>query len=253
MTALLALASGSNWARTRDRITTLWARHRAIAVVASGIAVAIAITSLRGVVGFISRQSPGSGSIWNATRQIPLYVQQIFGVFGWLDATMGQEAFLLAVIVTGMVLMLGVQVAPPRGRLALLAGVTAVIATPIVFGAVRYPYFQGRYLLPVWIATMMLAGAAIESGRQQRVLTGLRLAPLVTIWAIVHVWSFLNNLKRYATGRNGTWRIFTEAAWNPPMFSNLVAVILFTLSVVLASGVLVRLAPSDKAVVDVQG
>lgn len=250
--AMLVLASPMNWARVRERTIAAWIRHRAIVMAAGGVAIAIAATSVRGVAGFISRQNPGSGSLWNATRETTLYIQQIFGVFGWLDATMGQEAFLLALIVTGMVLMLGMQVASTRGRLAILVGVTAIIATPIVFGAVRYPYFQGRYLFPVWVATMMLAGAAIESGRQRRMLTGLRLWPLITIWAIVHLWSYLNNLKRYATGRNGTWRIFTEAAWNPPMFSNLVAVVLFILSMALTIGILARLATSDKVSVGSQ-
>ena len=250
--AVLALASGCNWSRSRVRINALWTRRRTTVVVASGVAVAIAIMSLRGVVGFITRQNPGSGSIWNATRETPLYLQQIFGVFGWLDATMGQEAFLLAVIIIGMVLMLGVQVTTPRGRLAILIGITAIIATPIVFGAVRYPYFQGRYLFPIWVATVMLAGVAIESGRQRGMLTGLRLSPLIAMSLIVHVWSFLNNLKRYATGRSGTWRIFSDSAWNPPMFSNLVAAILFMLSMVCAVGILARLVPSKTPGADVQ-
>ena len=35
---------------------------------------------------------------------------------------------------------------------------------PVAFGLVRFPYLQGRYLLPIWAGTLLVAGASASFG-----------------------------------------------------------------------------------------
>ena len=102
------------------------------------------------------------------------------------------------------------------------------MVVPVVFAAVRFPYFQGRYMLPVWIALAMLAGMGIQRS------TNHQLSPVIlgSLWGVVHTWALITNLKRYAVGSNGEWaRVFDSESWHPPMMSNHVA-----LAVIVAIG-----------------
>ncbi len=105
---------------------------------------------------------------------------------------------------------------------------------------IRFPYLQGRYLLPIWIATAVLAGAAAARGdtgaRFDRRATRLVLA----IWAAIHLVAGIQNLRRYAVGRSGSWNFLFDAEWNPPTMPNSVAVAAYVGSTLLAAGGILR-------------
>lgn len=175
---------------------------------------------------FVRSRATAPHSTWQATRATRIYLDHLIGKFGWLDSTMGLEPFYLALTVIGVFLFLAVVTSNRNSRRAILIALVTLAVVPIVFGTFRYPYFQGRYLIPGWIALMALAGDAIQSSSAELLRLGIRARRLLALWVVVHVWSLLNNLKRYATGRNGTWRMFGPDAWHPPMMSNEIAVVL---------------------------
>jgi hypothetical protein len=198
--------------------------------------IGLAVGTVWGVPGvwrFVEARSSAERSTWQATRALRIYLDQLFGVFGWLDSTMGLEAFVLAVIVAGMMVCVALMMSSGREHVAVVLGLTMLILVPIAFGTVRYPYFQGRYLLPLWVGVMYLVGDGIGAAVRRGDLRSFRPNVMLAIWGCVHIWSIVNNLKRYATGRNGTWHLASQAAWHPPMMSNLVALVLLAASAIV--------------------
>jgi hypothetical protein len=201
-----------------------------------GMVIGLAVGTVWGVPGvwrFVEARSSAERSTWQATRALRIYLDQLFGVFGWLDSTMGLEAFVLAVIVAGMMVCVALMMSSGRAHVAVVLGLTMLILVPIAFGTVRYPYFQGRYLLPLWVGVMYLVGDGIGAAVRRGDLRSFRPNVMLAIWGCVHIWSIVNNLKRYATGRNGTWHLASQAAWHPPMMSNLVALVLLAASAIV--------------------
>ena len=88
---------------------------------------------------------------------------------------------------------------------------------------------------------MVLAGHSLQSSRERLDKLGIRPRPVLLLWLSVHVWSIVNNLKRYATGRNGSWDLFNSDVWHPPMMSNFVTVALFAVAAALLLRAAVRL------------
>jgi hypothetical protein len=122
----------------------------------------------------------------------------------------------------------------------------------VAFGLVRFPYLQGRYLLPIWVSGMVIAGAAAAradvGARFDR-----RAAPIVLGgWTVVHLVAGVQNLRRYAVGRSGSWNFITDADWHPDTMSNAVAVLAYVAAIavaVIAFAVLLRGAGTRPAVV----
>ena len=210
----------------------------AVVALATFVAAAWGIPTL---VRFLeNRRLEGDGTSWQGLGVFRLYLRQVIGQFGWLDASMGEEAFLAALVVAGAVVLLGITSGSGRlARVTVLATV-ALVAAPTVFGAVRYPYLQGRYLIPIWICLMMAAAVSAAAGDIGPRVT-IRLTRLVlVVWAIVHTVAYLQNLRRYAVGARGSWRfVFEDAPWHPPTMPNLVAAIL-VVPVVLAAALAAR-------------
>jgi hypothetical protein len=67
---------------------------------------------------------------------------------------------------------------------------------------------------------MMTVGAAIQRRPVHWSNTRLFQDIVLCLWTVVHVWSMVTNLKRFATGRNGSWNIFSDGAWSPPGIGN---------------------------------
>ena len=200
------------------------------------LAVAAAVT-VPWLWRFAQRQSSGAGSAWEGAKTLRFYFDQIIGYFGWLDTPMASEAIVVAYMAVGALLVLGLATAKrPLRRSMVVAGVL-MLAVPVLFAAVRFPYFQGRYMLPLWAATTMMAGTAVQRSTSRN----LRPELLGVMWGVVHTWGLVTNLKRYAIGSNGDWkRLLDDGAWHPPMMSNLVA---FTLIVVVGVGLTVAVIP----------
>ena len=175
----------------------------------------------------------GNGSRWQGLGSMQVYLDHMIGTFGWIDTFIGREVFTLAAGVCLVIVVLGLVSGAGRLVTAESLALVALFATPVVFGMILFPYFQGRYLLPIWVIIAVMAGLAVGSADLgERV--GPRLAiVVVALWGAIHVWSLLQNLRRYAVGFDGTWWFTSDASWEPPMMSNLVAVLM----IAVASGV----------------
>jgi hypothetical protein len=184
---------------------------------------------------FFRNWQDGEGTTWwEAARYIRTYLVQVIGVFGWLDSPIGEEAFMIAMILAGFVALLGLASTHRRLALSTLLAVVALVVTPVAFGLVRFPYLQGRYLLPIWVGGMIVAGAAARFGdvgawfdrRASRIVLGG--------WAVVHLVAGIQNLRRYAVGRSGSWNFVADAEWSPDTMPNAVAVAAYVLAVATA-------------------
>ena len=116
----------------------------------------------------------------------------------------------------------------------MVLALVALLVTPVAFGLVRFPYLQGRYLLPIWVGALLIAGASASFGD-----TGAgfnrRAARLVLAgWAVVHLVAGIQNLRRYAVGRSGSWNFLTDADWHPDTMSNSAAVVAYVVAVAIA-------------------
>ena len=195
------------------------------------ILVAYALTSwaLPTVADFLSARTEGGTDAWEAARSVRSYLFHVIGTFGWLDSPIGEEPFLVAMIVAGSVVLLGIVGSNRRLATSTAVGVSALVLSPIIFGVVRFPYFQGRYMLPLWICVMCVAGASVSSTRVDLELSRRLSRVLLTLWAAVHAVGLVQNLRRYSVGRSGSWGFIFDDDWHPPVMSNLVAVMLLAL------------------------
>jgi len=162
------------------------------------------------------------------------------GILGWLDSPIGEEALWMALVIAGFVVLLGLASDNRRAALATGLGLAGLLVSPILIGMIRFPYLQGRYLLPIWIGTAVLAGAAASRGD-----TGVRFDRRATrlvlgVWAVIHLIAGIQNLRRYAVGRSGSWNFLFDAEWNPPTMPNAVAVAAYVATTLLAAGGILR-------------
>ena len=173
-----------------------------------------------------NRQEAGGTNPWEAARYIRFYLTQLVGTFGWLDSPMGEEAFLVAMIVAGFIVILGLGGTDRLAAASTAIALALLLTAPVAFGMIRFPYLQGRYLLPIWVCLMLVAAKSAALGgldpAQSRRLTRL----LLGCWLVVHMVGFLQNLRRYAVGRSGSWGSILGAEWHPPMMPNWVVVAL---------------------------
>jgi hypothetical protein len=205
------------------------------------IVIASSFWVVRWVARFVDRQATAERSTWQALRALRIYLDHLMGTFGWLDSAMGIEAFLVSIAVTSFFVILAVSSGHRRHRWSIVMSLMLLVIVPVAFGTIRYPYFQGRYLIPMWIAAMVLTGHSLQSSRESLKKLGIRPRSILLLWIGVHVWSILNNLKRYVTGRNGSWDLFSSEVWHPPMMSNFVTVALIALTAALLVGAALRI------------
>ncbi|MFM8945315.1 MAG: hypothetical protein ACKOJC_01205 [Actinomycetota bacterium] len=108
-------------------------------------------------------------------------------------------------------------------------------------------------MLPIWVIVAVMAALAIGQSQFASAAGNRLVTVLLALWGALHVWSLLQNLRRYAVGYVGTWWFTSDAPWEPPMMSNLVAVLLIVVasatSAVALSRVLRLLRPDDDRVV----
>ena len=186
------------------------------------------------IAEFLRGRTESGTDAWEAARYVRTYVFHVIGTFGWLDSPIGEETFLIAMITAGFLVILGLVGTNRRLVTSTAFGIAALLLAPVGFGMVRFPYFQGRYLIPLWICLMLVAGSSAAASNLGPELS--RRAPkfLLVVWAGVHLVGFVQNLRRYAVGRSGSWNFVFGGDWHPEMMSNLTAVILFLAALIVA-------------------
>ena len=184
----------------------------------------------------------GNGSRWQAVKVMRIYLDHMVGTFGWIDTYVGPELFLVAVVVAMTVVLLGFVGAETRGRASVAIAFGMLFVVPIVFGMFRYPYFQGRYLLPIWLAVAVMSALAVGTTDVGVVISRRLGVFVVSVWGLVHALAFVQNLRRYAVGNAGSWKFAFEARWHPPTMPNAVVIVLLVAALVVAGDATRRLA-----------
>jgi hypothetical protein len=226
--APLVLSDAAARARLANLDPRRWTgRTRVLSAITLVAAIVIAVVWVGPVLHrfFTTGEVEGNGSRWQGLEVMRIYFDHMIGTFGWIDTYIGQEAFALAGGLCILVMLVGLVGGQRPLVTAQSLALAALFATPVVFGLLLYPYFQGRYMLPIWVIVAVLASLAVGSA-DLGARTGPRLATvLIALWGAVHVWSLVQNLRRYAVGFRGTWWFTSDYRWHPPMMSNLVAVL----------------------------
>ena len=178
---------------------------------------------------FSSNASSHFGGSWaSGLGQIYTYILMLVGCFGWNSTWMSSEMLVLVLCTCAVVLFIGFANAS-RHILRSLSLVTLLFfVSPVVIGAVRAYYMQGRYLFPLWIGIFVLAGQAfgslpVSSDAGRRIFR-----TLVIVQVIYQFFAFAQNQRRYVVGARGTWRFLNlDGVWSPPMMSNLATMFVF--------------------------
>ena len=125
------------------------------------------------------------------------YVRQAVGWFGWLDTPLSGPVMAGALLTLGSFLLLGLVASTGAITRAMVVVGMSVFLVPLVVAEFRYPYFQGRYYLPLAVGGFFLAGRALASVNMSRRLGNGLVGMLGILWTVVQISAVVINVKRY--------------------------------------------------------
>lgn len=213
------------WAGLRD----LWAWRRlrrwAYAVAAAGAAGIAWTLSSGGAESnpYFQPEQPLSPLrvAWTELQNWSRYVDEMVGVFSWLDARLPALGYVVWPIVGGALVLSGFVIADRGNRLRLAALAGAGVLVPLSISAALANTFgfitQGRYLLPVLVGVPILA-AFVLAGRlgAQPARSALRLTAVALLPIQFVALAF--TMQRWQAGQ-GVQAGFDllSAPWQPPL------------------------------------
>ena len=142
--------------------------------------------------------------------------------FSELRAPFVQALLWLSMVVS--VWAVAYLVSPRRVRFVLVAGWVLVLVLPAVLQGILWGGlgWQGRYVLPLVCATILIAGSAIgESSRHPALGAEVSEVARHVQWAATAIfglfqgWLVALAMHRYSVGLHESW--FTAPKWNPPL------------------------------------
>jgi hypothetical protein len=169
------------------------------------------------------------------------WIQQMIGVFGWLDTLSPLLTYLFWYAVIGLFVLLALACARRRhcGALVLLIVVVVFVPVLISYGQEHRlgVIWQGRYIMPMAVGVPLMAVALVgRSGALRAVQT--RAATVVCIvLACASFAAFAEALRRYVVGVNGPID-YLRGAWQPPLGAT--ALTVAALVVIALLGLFVR-------------
>lgn len=149
-------------------------------------------------------------------------VQEMIGVFGWLDTRAPRGTLAVWLLTIGGIAVLAIALGGRRWSRAIAAvsGITVVAPVVLEVTALQQRGFawQGRYTLPIAIGLPLVGGLALATSRRVRTLN-LRplLVTLGVLLAVGHVLAFSQALRRYTVGADGPIWYFLHPRWKPPL------------------------------------
>jgi len=171
------------------------------------------------------------GSIPNDTYT---YLKQAIGWFGWLDTPLSDSVMTLAILTFGLFTIFGLLFADRGLSQSILTTGIMIFLVPLVFAEFRYPYFQGRYYLPLLVGLSFLAARSlVDSGIKHQIENRL-IFFLSATWGLVHAWSFLTNLRRYSVAAKGSLAGADGYEWSPPFLGVYGSLWLFSVALIWA-------------------
>jgi Predicted membrane protein (DUF2142) len=148
-------------------------------------------------------------------------LQQMVGVFGWLDTPAPAATIVIWILAVGALVGIAVILSSRRWMVALglVAGLTVVLPIVLEGMQVRQIGFQwqGRYTLPLAVGLPVLAGFSLRERAFSRVAQRRLAVMLIVGLSVAQVLAFAQALRRYSVGADGTVWFFTRARWEPPV------------------------------------
>jgi hypothetical protein len=160
-----------------------------------------------------------SGNGKAAFGSLPSYFHQAIGVLGWLDAPLPIFVFIFWQALFIGIFILSAATAKFRLRLSMFIVFCVFIVLPVKVGSVSFPYFQGRYALPLLIGAPLLATFYLRNSPDS-ILGSIRPTRFICImiW-LMGIASFAESFRRYSVGLNGGWSELKNPRWNSPALS----------------------------------
>jgi len=155
-----------------------------------------------------------------------VWIQQLIGVFGWLDTNSPLLTYFVWFAVIGFVVVLAFACASTRqlGVLVLLGSGILVVPVAIAYSQSHRlgVAWQGRDILPLAVGIPLMAVALFEESE----VLGPRRCRVATIlcvgMGVADVAAFVEALRRYTVGVTGPLD-FLKGTWHPPLGSLTVA------------------------------
>ena len=166
------------------------------------------------------------------------WIQQMVGIFGWLDTLSPLVTYLFWYGSVGLVLFLALICGTVRQVTMLVGLIVIVIVVPVIisFGQAHRLgiIWQGRYILPMAVG-IPLAGLAIVEQSPAIRWSRTRVASLLCVGAgVAEFAAFATALRRYTVGVSGPIN-YLHGSWSPPLGSGAIT-LAYLLALVLYLG-----------------
>jgi hypothetical protein len=237
---LLLLGLLSGWRGVRAVARARCVRWALVALVPAGafavgwLVVAHALDLLPVGVKAKGSGTPLAASILGDTAT---WVQQMIGIFGWLDTLSPLLTYLFWYAAIGLFVLLALSCARRRHAGALVLLLVVVVLAPVIisYGQAHRlgVIWQARYIMPMAVGVPLMAVALVERSGALRGLRS-RVASLVcALLAVAAFAAFAEALRRYVVGVKGPID-YLQGAWQPPFGATTLTVAAFVLIALLA-------------------
>jgi Predicted membrane protein (DUF2142) len=161
----------------------------------------------------------GSRALSTPLGHLGVLYEQMIGIFGWLDAAPPAAVVLSWTVAIGVLVLLGAALGARRLVVALAAIAAASVVVPTAVAASQMEeygiIFQGRYILPLGVGVVLIAGRAIDEADRELVDRLSRVVVLVlSLTVVAHLVAIWFAARRFAVGVGGPV-FFVREGWTP--------------------------------------
>jgi hypothetical protein len=237
---LLLLALLAGWRGVRAMARARCVRWALVPLVPAGafavgwIVVAHALDLLP--VGVKARGS-GTSLAASILGNTGAWIQQMIGIFGWLDTLSPLLTYLFWYAVIGLFVLLALSCARRRHSGALVLLMLVVVFAPVIISygqAHRLGIiWQARYIMPMAVGVPLMAVALVEGSPALRGVRTRVATMACALLAVAAFAAFAEALRRYVTGVKGPID-YLQGAWQPPFGATTLTVAAFVLIALLA-------------------
>ena len=211
---LLMFVAGSKRIKELAQLRPVWAWSAASLL---GAATMYQLSVRGNVTKFLRiADAAGGGSTSDAAGALDAYLDQIIGHMGWLDTRVPNLVYQGWTIALVALLVATLALASRRFSLTVLFGLGTIVAVALIVGSIRFPYLQGRYVLPFAVGLPVIAGYGIAN-KDRVSLPAWLVGPAMLALGAMHTLAFAQSLRRYTVGRSGDWTFLTNPDWAPPL------------------------------------
>jgi Predicted membrane protein (DUF2142) len=161
----------------------------------------------------------GSRALSTPLGHLGVLYEQMIGIFGWLDAAPPAAVVLSWTVAIGVLVVLGAALGARRLVVAIGAIAAASVVVPTAVAASQMEeygiLFQGRYILPLGVGVVLIAGRAVDEAGRDLVNRLSRVVVLVlALTVFAHLVAIWFAARRFAVGVGGPV-FFVREGWTP--------------------------------------